>query len=48
MKHPGPEVGQLAGLGERQAAKAARLRNDLRVRRQDAIHVGPDLDALGA
>ena len=48
VQHLGAEVGQLGGFGEGDAFHAVAAGDDARVGGQHAVHVGPDLDLLGA
>ena len=48
MQNLRAEIGQLGGFGERDHFHAMRARNDGRIGREHAVHVGPDLDLFGA
>src|SRR5208283_174883 len=48
MEHFGAEIGQFGGFGEGDGLDAMAAGEDGGIGRQHAVHVGPDLDLLGA
>ena len=48
MQHLGAEVGQLGRFGEGDRLDAMAAGQDGRVGGEHAVHIGPDLDLLGA